>query len=394
MAFTFSDPSAWRRALYGLGGGLMARSQGAPFSAGLMQGFQNYDAGQQADLQRKMEEERLKLAQQEAVDRRTAASKKAEFANKISAMLNPGIGAPNNGRPGGMAPQAQDQLGGLNIPPQLRSILGEAAQYDPEGAYATLMKFAMDKPDQFKPDLQTFNDQGITHSGYFDQSGQWVEKGASPQWQPQQPQQPQSVNLLTLVGPNGDTVSVDSRDPRVKELVNGGYVERQPSMFPAPPSGYQVAPNGSGLQPTPGGPADPNRLTDTQRNEFKKQSLALDNLDSALNDYEAALTKYGAIETYGEGKGVLENAYANLLIQMKEAANLGALTGPDMNIMGQMIIPPNSVKAGMVGGADAVKKQMNNARAQLKQKRSNLGTIYGPNQSSGGGAANDPLNLR
>ena len=145
MAFTFSDPSAWRRALYGLGGGLMARSQGAPFSAGLMQGFQNYDAGQQADLQRKMEEERLKLAQQEAEDRRTAASKKAEFANKISAMLNPGIGAPNNGRPGGMAPRTQDQLGGLNIPPQLRSILGEAAQFDPEGAYSTLLKFATDK---------------------------------------------------------------------------------------------------------------------------------------------------------------------------------------------------------------------------------------------------------
>jgi hypothetical protein len=124
-------------------------------------------------------------------------------------------------------------------------------------------------------------------------------------------------------------------------------------------------------------------LTPEQRNQFKKQSLALDNLDSAINDYEAQLKKYGAVESYGEGKGILENSYANLLIQMKEAANLGALTGPDMEIMGQTIVPPNSVRAVTVGGAGAIGKQLGSVRDQIKQKRQNLNKLYGPQDQSG-----------
>jgi hypothetical protein len=124
-------------------------------------------------------------------------------------------------------------------------------------------------------------------------------------------------------------------------------------------------------------PADPNRPTEAQRNDFKKQTLALDNLESALTDYEAALDKYGSMESFGEGKGILENAYANVLIQAKEAANLGALTGPDMGIMNQMVIAPNSGGQLWAGGATGVKGQISNFRSQLKTKRNNLNSLYG-----------------
>lgn len=195
---------------------------------------------------------------------------------------------------------------------------------------------------------------------------------------PVQPQQAPATNLITLVAPDGKTTrSYDSRDPVVKQLAAEGWVERDRSLFPAPPIGYQPSAGGTGVEPIPGGPADPNRPTEAQRNDFKKQTLALDNLEAALTDYETALDKYGSMETYGEGKGVLENAYANVLIQAKEAANLGALTGPDMGIMNQMVIAPNSGGQLWAGGASGVKGQIKSFRGQLQTKRNNLNSLYG-----------------
>jgi len=48
-----------------------------------------------------------------------------------------------------------------------------------------MLRDAVSGADQFTPDLQTFNRNGESVTGYFDESGQWVDFGASPQWAPQ-----------------------------------------------------------------------------------------------------------------------------------------------------------------------------------------------------------------
>jgi hypothetical protein len=302
-----------------------------------------------------------------------------------------GIGA--GAGPSTVAPNDGSQLdGGMNIlgrdytADQVAALRSMAAT-DPDGVMRLLQENAFAQPEEFNPDLTTFYDGNQQYQGYLDQNNEVVRVTPnSPRWEPNAPSQESATNLITLVAPDGKTTrSYDSRDPRVKQLAEGGWVERDRSLFPAPPIGYQPAAGGSGVEPIPGGPADPNRQTEAQRNEFKKQSLALDNLESALTVYEDALTKYGSTETYGEGKGVLENAYANVLIQAKEAAALGALTGPDMDIMNRTVIPPNGLDQLMVGGATGVKGQIGSFRGQLKQKRGNLNRLYAP----GGEPASD-----
>jgi hypothetical protein len=388
--------SPWQAPLAALFSGISAAAQPggfANFGQGVQQGQQNFQQGQQQQqmmdlrrMQMEQAQEEQRRANQEETQRQATIERLRQLGSTTGSSTTPvnpvgGYGAATGGiQTASGSPMAaifQDN-------PQLAAIYnGMLDAGDVKGALGLATEFAT--PEQFKPNVEEFFENGQRVKGYLDQNGNLVKVGDSaPMFAPQQPQQAPATNLITLINPKDKSVhSFDSRDPQVKSLVGQGWVERDRSLFPAPPPGYQAAPDGIGLTPTPGGPADPNRQTETQRNEFKKQTLALDNLESALTVYEDALTKYGSTETYGEGKGVLENAYANVLIQAKEAAALGALTGPDMDIMNQTVVAPNSMGQLMVGGASGVKGQIGSFRGQLKQRRGNLNKLYSP-----GGASN------
>lgn len=254
--FAFSDSQAWKRALQGLANGLLSRGQGQPFSYGVQQGFQNFDQGQQADLQRRMEEERLRLLQEEADARRTESQKKAQFAGKIQGLLNPGLAGPNNGRPGGMAQQQASPLAGLNLSPAALSILKETAQFDPEGAYSTLMKFATDKPDAASPpEVKEFYEGGqVVQKQWNPQTGTWEQVGAGPRWQPQQ---------AADGGPKTSLVPFYTTDAQGKihmfqPTASGVPVEVQlpPGMSPTKPLSFQdLGTSIVGVQPLGGQPA-------------------------------------------------------------------------------------------------------------------------------------------
>lgn len=125
--------------------------------------------------------------------------------------------------------------------------------------------------------------------GYAEQAERIAAAGRAPQ-------QLASTNLLTLVGPDGKTISVDSRSPDVQTLLQQGYVERQPSMFPAAPNGYTYGPpDASGaptLVATKGGPADPASKppTEDQNRQRELYQVAEPALKTALETYDE-LTK-------------------------------------------------------------------------------------------------------
>lgn len=346
-------------------------------------------------------------------------------------LAQPSPGTAQSNQPQGFqtaTDQQQSPFG--NLTPQQRALLLFAGRDKGISMLPDMLK--QDAPDA--PTVKDFYEGGNVVQKQWDGT-KWVKVGEGARWQPNQgPSEPERVRLAKEAGlvpgtpeytqfllgrddtPTGpfQGTGLDQQaynivltgDPKSPEYAAAYAQLGQPKVTMDPNTGQMVS-----VQPDlswarkPGGvmPAvSPNvdttqvpgatitsRQPDTmattpeQRNKFKQQSLAIDNLESALTEYEAALDKYGSMETYGAGKGVLETAYANVLIQAKEAANLGALTGPDMEIMNQTIIAPNSVGQATVGGASGVKAQMQSVRSQLKQKRANLNTLYGP-QSGGG----------
>jgi hypothetical protein len=387
--------SPWQAPLAALFSGISAAAQPggfANFGQGVQQGQQNFQQGQQQ--QQMMDLRRMQMEQAQEEMRRANQEREQEQA-LIANLRNLG-GAPGSPTPVQHVGNYGAATGGIQTAsgtPMAAMFGGNqqlAAIYDGlldagdvKGALGLAAEYATQEPaapeaPKTVGGMFWDGDSFEAIPGYTDQQAAIASAGRAEAPAP-------ATNLITLVAPDGKTTrSYDSRDPRVKQLAEDGWVERDRSLFPAPPIGYQPAAGGSGVEPIPGGPADPNRQTETQRNEFKKQSLALDNLETALSDYESALDKYGSTETYGEGKGVLENAYANVLIQAKEAAALGALTGPDMDIMNQTVVAPNSMGQLMVGGASGVKTQIGSFRGQLKQKRGNLNKLYSPGSGDAG----------
>lgn len=69
-----------------------------------------------------------------------------------------------------------------------------------------------------------------------------------------------------------------------------------------------------------------------------KKLRALDDLRTSASRYETLVDDYG-FEFSGAGKTALDSAYADLQIKWKEAANLGALTGPDLDLIIDSVKP-------------------------------------------------------
>jgi hypothetical protein len=107
------------------------------------------------------------------------------------------------------------------------------------------------------------------------------------------------------------------------------------------------------------------------------------NLKKAIDQYEGLVDKHG-INLAGANKDAMNSAYADLKIKYKEAAKLGALTGPDVGIIVDAIAPATGVagagriaahKMGFGGGTEGLKKGI----GQIKQ---NLESDYKTNQSA------------
>ncbi len=109
-----------------------------------------------------------------------------------------------------------------------------------------------------------------------------------------------------------------------------------------------------------------------------KKLISLSNLYQLSNTYKNLVDTYGFKAT-GANKTLLDNAYADLKIAYKEAANLGALTGPDVGIIEEAVKPASGAKnylnyrlsggkTGVSGGIDqALTKARKEALTNYKQ---------------------------
>jgi hypothetical protein len=103
----------------------------------------------------------------------------------------------------------------------------------------------------------------------------------------------------------------------------------------------------------------------------------------------------------GSDTARMNSKYTALLMGIKSAYELGALTGPDMGIVESQVTNPATI-AGALTSRNAMKEQVKVLEGILKRGRENLESSYGRKMEvgtppDGAGAvnpANDPLGLR
>lgn len=252
---------------------------------------------------------------------------------------------------------------------------------------------------------------GETIQEEFDKvTGTWKEYGRRPQFEPRQPPAP-AGNDGTFQGTSMDAQSwniILTGDPGTAEY-HAAYnmLFEQPKMvqtengimpvMPAipqtvrPPSGTGVMPSDQSTvgQPTAGPPIPGTQpgLTPGQRTEYSKKTAQLDNLSVSLNTYRALLDEQGAsmlgaIGVPTSGNRQLKSAYTNLLIEMKNLFELGALSGPDYDLMTSSVTDPNSM-TGVSLGVEGLKPQLDQIDAKLQAARNIVESQYGKTKQTG-----------
>ena len=100
------------------------------------------------------------------------------------------------------------------------------------------------------------------------------------------------------------------------------------------------------------GVLDATDLTRIDNSPQGKKLRALNELKISAQRYQIQLDEYG-FQFGGVGKTLLEGAYADLQVKWKEAANLGALTGPDLQLIMDAVKPSTGFRgigASVLGG--------------------------------------------
>lgn len=139
---------------------------------------------------------------------------------------------------------------------------------------------------------------------------------------------------VTLRGQN----LVDARGREANQIK-----QQEVAMGGKPPPGYRWAPDGQSLVAIPGGPGD--KLPEAQQ----KQVVGVNNLRNAIAEYRAALSGFGALDKLNPNeRAKMGTKYNNMMLQAKEAYNLGVLNGPDYDILQSVITDPRSFQAAII----------------------------------------------
>jgi hypothetical protein len=162
---------------------------------------------------------------------------------------------------------------------------------------------------------------------------------------------------------------------------------------PAPVAGEQVAQ--AAPAPAPAQPMGQEELfnqfmdrgesagmTSAQKKQLSDAVGAGHNLFSALDDYDALLKEHGrqAAVPGTTGNKLVQQSRTNIQLLLKELAALGAITGPDLELMEKMIFDPSSMSA-LMNFKDLSQSSNNALRHMIANKV----------QSVEAGIANKPL---
>lgn len=166
-------------------------------------------------------------------------------------------------------------------------------------------------------------------------------------------------------------------DARAKEGNSVKAVEIQAGG--KPPPGYRWKGDGT-LEAIPGGPGD--KLPESQQ----KQVVGTQNLSNAIREYREALKTFGTLDAVKpDQRAMMGTKYNNMMLQAKEAYNLGVLNGPDFAILQSVVTDPRSIK-GVITSNNALDTQaaeLDRIMSGVAQTSSQLKPRGGATQTSG-----------
>lgn len=327
--------------LQGLSGLLLALGAGQPqqAAAAFQNGLQGFDETQRARQRTAQDAGAYGMA---VDDYQTQKKDKAEAKAAAAAQQA----------------QLDAAIDAMNLPPdQKLALLNGLASYSDVTKAAEAPKTVGGM--QFDPVTKTY----VPIPGYTEQASAIAAAGRAPA----QPREPVAHSLITMVGPDNKPVSVDSRDDaKIQSLLSSGYVQRESSMFPAPPTGYALTP--TGLTPIPGGPADPANkpVTEDQgkaRQLYERlvpQLAIVDKTFTALADPQAQAvgilpgSNYFQGEDYQRAQSALTDIAASYLYSVSGAT---ANPGEVANLV-QTITPVFGDKPGQLADKQTRIRQM------------------------------------
>lgn len=140
-----------------------------------------------------------------------------------------------------------------------------------------------------------------------------------------------------------------------------------------PPAGYKWNAAG-GLDAIPGGPAD--KLPEKQQS----QVLGAQNLRNGIAEYREALQGFGTLDTVKpDARARMGTKYNNMLLQAKEAYNLGVLNGPDYEILQSVVTDPRTLQ-----GVFTSKKALDDQARELDRIMSKIADTSSQRSPRGG----------
>jgi len=130
--------------------------------------------------------------------------------------------------------------------------------------------------------------------------------------------------------------------------------------------------------------------TDDDLKKVKSSSAAYSKFNIAMNSLRDVIKTHGVRSMpYSEGRKQIEKAASNVVIEGKEAANLGALAGPDMDLILAAIGDPTSAGTAYLGNAGYL-KVLESARKDSEVRHDATVRAYGFRRSGAGAGGPAP----
>jgi len=176
---------------------------------------------------------------------------------------------------------------------------------------------------------------------------------------------PEKVQVLQAMG-------LDPASPEGRELLTASLTKPQVQINQPKLSPGQI-------------PIDPNDLSkgSVAAKDIGQARVTAANVNATLDRYQQALVESGAETLPGPAKDRLKNARTQLLLELKTLNELGAITGPDLDLMNDLVIDPTSVSArvgnafGAFGGSSLGERALANIDVLRGQVSDRLDAITG-----------------
>jgi len=185
-----------------------------------------------------------------------------------------------------------------------------------------------------------------------------------------------SPNLIQKVRVNADGSYTPFGVPRTQ---SSGVQVNVGDKLPAPSSGFMWNKEGTVQKFIPGGPADPavKSLPDKQQSQL----VGINNTRDAITNYRDKLrtiktTDYLQPDKYAD----MGTAYKNMMLQAKEAYNLGVLSGPDLDVLQSIVTNPMSAM-GIITTKEALDRQAEELDKIFKKMGNISGDARQPQQT-------------